>query len=704
MQGVRMAEDPSTTARKQRVPEPATKQQPPGNGKKPNGDPAQQRPWRAEGVPPPDKGTPQGPRRFPPGGWAPWILAALVLITSFVSLNESRSPGSTTVPYTAFTQQVASGNVKDIYAKGSSIQGNLRTKQQVPGSTDPSDTYQKFTTIRPSFANDNIYSEMVKKGVVVEAKPINSQPSLLSNILLSLLPMLLFIGLWAGALLWLQKRMGGGGGMLGSLRRTPKPVEPDEQRATFADVAGIDEVEEELSEVVDFLKNPDKYRKMGAKVPKGVLLSGPPGTGKTLLARAVAGEASAPFYSAAASEFIEMVVGVGAARVRELFQEARKTAPSIIFIDEIDTIGRARGGSSFGGNDEREQTLNQILTEMDGFSGSEGVVVIAATNRPDILDSALLRPGRFDRLITVSPPDLEGRIQILKVHARGVPIDSGVDFEALAKMTPGMTGADLANLINEAALLSVKRGRGNVGMQELRDALGKVQLGTARALVMPEEERRRTSFHESGHALLGMLFPGADPVRKITIVPHGRALGVTVSTPDSDRYAYDRDYLRGRIIGALGGMAAEEVVFGVVTTGAESDLEQVTKIARSMVGRWGMSDRIGTLSVLPPDGADPMQQYASQGTLDAVDEEARRIVEECYQEALGTLRANRDKLDSLALRLLERETLDEDEAYEAAGVTQTPAPDRTEAAIAALNRTAAAHAAHAAQEDSTPGD
>jgi len=639
--------------------------------------PAPGKPWKAEGVPQAGNGKepekkPGGFR--PPGGtWIFWLLLLLVFGGSYLASNFSRSPESTTIPYTTFSQQVNNGNVTKVYTKDQSIQGTLKSAQPKPG--DSHETYKNFTTLRPVFADDHIYTTMVSKGVEVEAKPINTPPSMLSNILLSLLPTVLFVGLWIGALVWLQRRMGGGagGGMLGSLRRNPKPVEADQKRATFADVAGIDEVEEELSEIVDYLGNPDKYRKLGAKVPRGVLLSGPPGTGKTLLARAVAGEAGVPFYSAAASEFIEMVVGVGAARVRELFEEARKTAPSIIFIDEIDTIGRSRGGSSFGGNDEREQTLNQILTEMDGFTGSEGVVVIAATNRPDILDSALLRPGRFDRLITVSAPDLDGRVQILKVHAKDVPLAEDVDLPAVAKMTPGMTGADLANLINEGALLAVKRGRTDVGMQELRDALGKVQLGTARSLVMPQEERRRTAYHESGHALLGMLQPGADPVRKITIVPHGRALGVTVSTPEADRYAYDRDYLRGRIIGALGGMAAEQVVFGVVTTGAESDLEQVTKIARSMVGRWGMSERIGPLSVLPPDGADPMQQYASQGTLDAVDVEARRIVDECWDDALAMLAGNRDKLSALAEALLEAETLDEVEAYAAAGVPRDAA-------------------------------
>jgi cell division protease FtsH len=368
-----------------------------------------------------------------------------------------------------------------------------------------------------------------------------------------------------------------------------------------------------------------------------------------------------------------MIVGVGASRVRELFGEARKVAPAIVFIDEIDTIGRARGGPrAMGGHDEREQTLNQILTEMDGFSGHEGVVVLAATNRPDVLDPALLRPGRFDRLITVHPPDQKGRVAILKVHSRKVPLADDVELERLASATPGMTGADLANLINEAALLAARRSETVVHQRELFDALEKVQLGTARNVVIPEPERRRTAYHEAGHALLGMIQPGADPVRKVSIVPRGRALGVTLSTPESDRYGYDATYLRGRIIGALGGMAAEKEIFNVVTTGAESDLEMVSRIARSMVGRWGMSERIGTLSVLPADG-DPRMAGVSDGLLDAVDEEVRRITDECYGEARRLIRDNRDKLDAIVGQLLARESLDEAEIYAAAGLARPAA-------------------------------
>jgi cell division protease FtsH len=479
-----------------------------------------------------------------------------------------------------------------------------------------------------------------------------------------------------------RRQQGAIGGLLGGGAK--KRVDPETVRVTFNDVAGIDEVEAEINEVVDFLKDPGKYRRLGARAPKGVLLSGVPGTGKTLLARATAGEAKVPFFSASASEFIEMIVGVGASRVRELFAEARKVAPAIIFIDEIDTIGRARGGArAFGGHDEREQTLNQILTEMDGFSGHEGVVVLAATNRPDVLDPALLRPGRFDRQIIIHAPDRVGRVAILTVHTRNVPLAPDVNLDQLAASTPGMTGADLANLVNEAALLAARRGQDVVRQRDLTDALEKVQLGTARNVVIPEEERRRTAYHEAGHALIGMLQPGADPVRKVSIIPRGRALGVTLSTPESDRYGYDANYLRGRIIGALGGMAAEQEVFDIVTTGAENDLEMVTRIARSMVGRWGMSERIGTLSVLPAEG-DPRMAGVSDGLLDAVDEEVRRITDECYTEARRLLREHRAQLDAIVMQLLARESLDEAEIYAAAGLARpavSPAPSPVPAGL-----------------------
>ncbi|WP_314244381.1 ATP-dependent zinc metalloprotease FtsH [Streptomyces sp. DSM 40907] len=623
-------------------------------------------PWRSEGAPP----SPPPKKKGLPGGWRGLILAALIvylvanLVLSF--FNEGDEP---TISYTEFSKQVAAGNVSKIYSKGDAIQGELKAKQPLPdgGKGD----YTKFVTQRPAFADDALWADLTKQNVTVTASPVVVQRSFLANLLISLAPMLLLVLLWVV----IARRMGSGMGGMGALGRKapPRPVELEtgSRRTTFEDVAGIDEVEGELNDVVDFLKNPQEYRKMGARMPGGVLLSGPPGTGKTLLARAVAGEAGVPFFSASASEFIEMIVGVGASRVRELFTEARKVAPAIIFIDEIDTIGRARGGgSAMGGHDEREQTLNQILTEMDGFSGSEGVIVLAATNRADVLDPALTRPGRFDRMVVVSPPDRAGREAILRIHTRDIPLAEGVDLAHVARTTPGMTGADLANLANEAALLAVKRQQTQVTGADLSDALEKVQLGAERPLVMPEEERRRTAYHESGHALLGMLQPGADPVRKITIVPRGRALGVTLSTPDADRYAYTEPYLRGRIIGALGGMAAEHVVYDVITTGAENDLEQVTNIVRGMVGRWGMSERIGRLTAIPSDGQSPYGLSAAPATLDAVDHEMRRIVDECYLDACRLLREHRPQLDALAEALLANETLDETAAYAAAGIAR----------------------------------
>ncbi|WP_328886853.1 ATP-dependent zinc metalloprotease FtsH [Streptomyces sp. NBC_00316] len=619
-------------------------------------------PWRSEGAPPPPP-----PRRKMAGGWGGLLLTALAvyLITNLV-LSFFNGRDEPTIAYTEFSKQVTAGNVSKIYSKGDAIQGQLKKEAKIPGGDDK---YTKFVTQRPAFADDNLWAELVKEDVTVTAQPVVQQRSFLANLLISLAPMLLLVLLWV----FIARRMSGGlgGGALGR-KAPPKPVELEGgKRTTFEDVAGIDEVEGELNDVVDFLKNPQEYRKMGARMPGGVLLAGPPGTGKTLLARAVAGEAGVPFFSASASEFIEMIVGVGASRVRELFAEARKVAPAIVFIDEIDTIGRARGGGSgVGGHDEREQTLNQILTEMDGFSGSEGVVVLAATNRADVLDPALTRPGRFDRIVQVSPPDRGGREAILKIHTRQIPLSEDVSLGQVARTTPGMTGADLANLANEAALLAVKRKKSEVDQAELSDALEKVQLGAERPLVMPEEERRRTAYHESGHALLGMLQPGADPVRKVTIVPRGRALGVTLSTPEADKYAYTEEYLRGRIIGALGGMAAEHLVYGVVTTGSESDLEQVTALARGMVGRWGMSERVGRLTAIPGDAQQAYGLSAAPATLDAVDHEMRRIVDECYIEAQRLLREHRDQLDALAAALLQNETLDEEAAYRAAGVAR----------------------------------
>ncbi|MEU4535729.1 ATP-dependent zinc metalloprotease FtsH [Streptosporangium sp. NPDC023825] len=635
------------------------------------------KPWRSEGLPGDGAPAPQRPRF----NWVRFLMTMVIVYAGFFIVSSFFEEPTEPISYTQFTQQVQAGNVKEVYATGTAIQGTLRKAARDPDSDNV--TYHKFSTELPVFADRaGLYQQLLATKANIRAEPVGG--NLLSNLLLSLVPVLLLGGLW----IWLVRRaasgaMGGGTGGLGGLgglgrSRAAKPVEPAKVRVDFDDVAGIDEVENEVAEVVDYLKDPDKYRRLGAKLPKGVLLSGPPGTGKTLLARAVAGEADVPFFSASASEFIEMIVGVGASRVRELFDEARKVAPSIIFIDEIDAIGRVRGGSTIGGHDEREQTLNQILTEMDGFTGSEGVIVIAASNRAEVLDPALLRPGRFDRTVVVSAPDAEGRLAILRVHSRGVPLAGDVDLERLARTTPGMTGADLANLVNEAALLAAKRGNDRVDAADFADALEKILLGAARAVVIPQDERRRTAYHEAGHALLGMLQPGADPVRKVSIIPRGRALGVTLSTPDTDRYAYDEKYLRDRIVGALGGMAAEQVVYGVVTTGSENDLEQVTVIARGMVGRWGMSARIGPLTVLP--AAADGRPAAAPDTLAAVDQEVRRIVDECYAVALAVQAENRSRLDGIAAALLENETLAEAEAYAAAGLpvntaAEIPSPE-----------------------------
>ena len=629
------------------------------------------RPWRTEGLPKEKSGK---RRWLTPLVWGVGYLILFGLMTL-----QDRMASPETVPYTEFKTQVANGNVAEVFARGNTIEGALKNAAPLPNQTgQPARTFQQFKTERPTFATDDLLSELVTSHAIVRATPLVQERGILTNLLFSFAPILLLLGFYV----WMFRRQQGAlGGLLG--RGAGKRVDPETVRVTFKDVAGIDEVKAEINEVVDFLRDPLKYRRLGARAPKGVLLTGAPGTGKTLLARATAGEANVPFFSASASEFIEMIVGVGASRVRELFGEARKVAPAIIFIDEIDTIGRTRAGArSIGGHDEREQTLNQILTEMDGFTGTEGVVVLAATNRPDVLDPALLRPGRFDRTIVVHAPDRKGRVEILGVHTRTVPLASDVDLDQLSAATPGMTGADLANLVNEAALLAARRGQQQVSQRDFTDALEKVQLGTARNVVIPPQERRRTAYHEAGHALLGMLQPGADPVRKVSIIPRGRALGVTLSTPENDRYGYDEKYLRGRIIGALGGKAAEQEVFDVVSTGTENDLEVVTRIARSMVGRWGMSERIGAVSVLPVEG-DPRMAGTSDAMLDAVDEEVRRIVDECYTEARRLLRTNRDKLDAIVNELLIRETLDEPDVYRVAGIDRPVADGRTIARAAA---------------------
>jgi cell division protease FtsH len=636
--------------------------------------------------PPAPRGStppPQFPRLFPGRSWIVFFLV-LLAINFYLGSRATGPPSRVRVPYSPyFLDQVRAGNVKEISSKGTSIEGTFTKKLKYAKSKPTT----RFKTEVPAFANNNALSKLLQqKQVVVNAKPIDTGTPWWEDLLLGFGPTILFVLLLFG----LMRRAGNVQNVLGSFGRSrARRYEPSADRVTFADVAGIEEAKAELSEVVDFLRHPEKYLKLGGRIPHGVLLSGPPGTGKTLLARAVAGEADVPFFSMAASEFVEAIVGVGASRVRDLFTQAKQEAPSIVFIDELDAIGRSRtsGVAGFsGGNDEREQTLNQILTEMDGFDSSTSVIVIAATNRPDVLDQALLRPGRFDRRVAVQPPDRAGRQAILAVHTRGVPLGPDVDLARIAATTPGMVGADLANLVNEAALLAARRNHEQVTEADFTDSLERIVLGAERQVMMSQEDRRRTAYHESGHAIVGMLTPGADPVRKVSIIPRGLALGVTFAAPDSDRFNYSAPEVEAKIKVALGGRAAEEVVFDEISTGAESDIQQLTELARQMVGRWGMSEAIGPVAVLPRDGSGPLLPGVSEvspATQKLLDDEVRRIVDQAHSEVVGLLSENREKLDSLASALLEHETLDEDDAYAAAGVPAPGAADGSGPTLAA---------------------
>jgi cell division protease FtsH len=624
------------------------------------------------GMPEQDPGGPPAHRR-PAFLWFVVILIALNWL-SVLLIQPSTGEPRVTIPFNpVFLQDVQAGQVKSISTKGDTVEGTFATKQRYPPSDAKATPTTRFKTEIPSFWNGGELSALLKeKGVQINAKPATSSPSLLAELLLGFGPTLLIVGLFV----LLARRAAKGGPMsaLGNFGRSQaRRVDPEKIRVTFDDVAGIDEAKRELSEIVDFLREPERYERLGGRMPHGVLLTGAPGTGKTLLARAVAGEAHAAFFSISASEFIEAIVGVGASRVRDLFAKAKESAPAIVFIDEIDAIGRSRQGSVSvtGANDEREQTLDQILTELDGFEPAEAVIVLAATNRPEILDPALLRPGRFDRRVTVQAPDRTGRRKILEVHTRNIPLAPDVDLDALAASTPGMVGADLANLANEAALAAARAGREKVEMRDFTDALEKILLGSPRGIILSPADKERTAYHESGHALVGMLTPGADPVRKVSIIPRGMALGVTLSTPDADRVSYSRDELEAKIRVSLGGRAAEEIVYGNITSGAESDIQQLTQIARQMVGRWGMSDTIGPVAVLSADGEGPLLpgiSETSEATQHLVDEEVRKLVENSHEEATRLLVEHRDQLERLAQALLKAETLDANEAYAAAGV------------------------------------
>jgi cell division protease FtsH len=656
----------------------------------------------SEGSRAPAKGAP--PSRMPPR--RSWLTFLLILLVNYalVRMLFPRGESAVTVPYTLFKQEVTKRNVEKIYSRGESIRGRFRAPITYPPVANPADTtrgvrprsVKTFATTLPSFVDPGFESLLINNGVEISAEPIEEGNNPWTTLLFGFGPALLLILFYVWIFRRAAKQGAGMGGLLGGLgKSSARRFDQDKDtKVTFDDVAGIDESEAELVELVDFLKDPKKYTRLGGTAPKGVLLIGAPGTGKTLLARAVAGEAGVPFFSMSGSEFVEIIVGVGAARVRDLFKQAREHAPAIIFIDELDSIGRARGQTVIGGSSEQEQTLNQVLTEMDGFSSREGIIVLAATNQPDVLDKALLRPGRFDRRVVVNLPDRKGREAILAVHTRQVPLGPDVQLEEVAAATPGLTGADLRNLVNEAALLAARRNQSQVLSKDFIDALEKIVLGPERPLLLSRQDRERIAYHEGGHAILGLVVPGADPVHRVTIVPRGQALGVTYQRPDSDRYNYPESYLRARIVGMLGGRAAEEIVYGTKTTGAENDIEQATSLARSMVTRWGMSDRVGMVQLAPrqnpylaaPDDYGGYTRYAgvrpfSEETARLIDAEVLKIITESHDQARRLLNAHRNQLDALADALLARETLDEQEILEVTGLPPAPAVDADRLAV-----------------------
>src|SRR5690349_1815677 len=559
----------------------------------------------------------------------------------------------TQVSYSTVLDDVRNGRVDSVTLRGDEILGTRKDKT-------------KFKAYNPETDNSALIGTLDKAHIDFKGEP-PKQPNFLMQLLLQLAPALLLILVFVYMLRQMQGSAGGRGAMSFGKSRA-RLLGEDQVNVTFADVAGVDEAKQEVGEIVDFLKDPSKFQKLGGKIPKGVLMMGPPGTGKTLLARAIAGEAGVPFFSISGSDFVEMFVGVGASRVRDLFEQGKKHAPCIIFIDEIDAVGRHRGAGLGGGHDEREQTLNQLLVEMDGFEGNEGVIVIAATNRPDVLDPALLRPGRFDRQVVVPLPDVRGREQILKVHMRKVPVDGNVKPGVIARGTPGFSGADLANLVNEAALIAARANRRKVSMDEFDKAKDKIMMGTERrSLVMSESERKLTAYHESGHAIVGLNVPEHDPVYKVTIIPRGRALGVTMFLPEEDRYSYSKQRLMSQMKSLYGGRLAEEIVFGpaYVTTGASNDIERATDIARNMVTKWGLSEKLGPLTYTEDDGeiflgrSVTRHKQVSDVTAHAIDEEVRLLIDTCYTDAKRILETNRDKLDKMAQALLKYETIDE---------------------------------------------
>ena len=576
-----------------------------------------------------------------------WMVIGLIVILLFQLFQQNQTPRGEIV-FSDFLKKVESGEVREVTLKGNNVSGRMSD-----GSS-----FRTFTADYP-----DLVKSLKDKGVKIDVKPPDTNSWL--AIVLQWVPMLLFIGVW---IFFMRQMQGGGAKALSFGKARARLISEKQNKVTFQDVAGVDEAKEELREIIEFLKDPPKFQKLGGKIPKGVLLVGPPGTGKTLLAKAIAGEANVPFFSISGSDFVEMFVGVGASRVRDLFEQGKKHAPCIIFMDEIDAVGRHRGAGLGGGHDEREQTLNQLLVEMDGFETNEGVILIAATNRPDVLDPALLRPGRFDRQVVVARPDVKGREEILKVHSRRIPLAPKVDLKVLARGTPGFSGADLANLVNEAALLAARQDKKVVEMIDFENAKDKVLMGVERrSLIISETEKKTIAYHEAGHALVADLLPGADPLHKVTIIPRGRALGLTQQLPADDKYNYSREYLVNRITILLGGRAAEEIVFQQQTTGAGDDLEKATEMARKMVCEWGMSDKMGPLTFgkgeehifLGREVARPKD--FSEETAVLIDSEIKRIVVECATRARHMIETNLEKLHALARALLERESLDGEE-------------------------------------------
>ncbi|BAU48972.1 ATP-dependent metalloprotease [Sulfurifustis variabilis] len=581
-----------------------------------------------------------------------WLVIAIVLMSVFNNFG-SRQTTARPIEYSTFINKVKSGEVERVTIQGRQVTGHYKNNEQ-------------FSTYSPETDNRALVGDLLSAGVVIDARPPDEQ-SLLLTIFINWFPLLLLVGVWIFFMRQMQGGVGGRGAM--SFGKSKARMLTEEQnKTTFEDVAGVEEAKEEVQELVEFLRDPSKFQKLGGRIPKGVLMTGNPGTGKTLLAKAIAGEAKVPFFSISGSDFVEMFVGVGASRVRDMFEQAKKHAPCIIFIDEIDAVGRQRGAGLGGGHDEREQTLNQLLVEMDGFEGSEGIIVIAATNRPDVLDPALLRPGRFDRHVYVPLPDIRGREQILKVHMRKVPMSDDVDANIIARGTPGFSGADLANLVNEAALFAARASKRLVDMDDFEKAKDKIIMGAERrSIVMPEKERMNTAYHESGHAVVAKMLPHTDPVHKVTIIPRGRALGVTMQLPTEDRFSHDRESLLSTIAVLMGGRIAEEVFMHQMTTGAANDFERATEIARNMVMRWGMSDALGTRVYGENQsevflGRDVMtHKNMSDSVAEAVDKEIRRIVDEQYARARAIIEESREKIEKMAKALLEWETLDSEQ-------------------------------------------